>query len=41
MEMAVSSTASLSLLQRAVIIGPDLVNTLRIIDGEGCKLVAK
>merc|ERR1712083_508754 len=31
----------LSLLQRAVSIGPELVNTLRIIDGEGCKLVAK
>merc|ERR1719397_1208689 len=41
MEMAVSASGSLSLLQRAVSIGPALVNTLRILDGEGCKLVAK
>jgi len=41
MEMAASATASLSLLQRAVDIGPGLVETLVIIDGEGCKLVAK
>ena len=41
MEMAVSPTATVSLLQRAVTIGPALVNTLRILDGEGCKLVAK
>merc|ERR1712192_211443 len=41
MEMAVSASGSLSLLQRAVSIGPALVNTLTILDGEGCKLVAK
>ena len=41
MEMAASPTASLTLLQRAVDIGPGLVETLVIIDGEGCKLVAK
>merc|ERR1719209_2807501 len=41
MEMGASPTASFSLLQRAVDIGPGLVATLVIIDGEGCKLVAK
>ena len=41
MEMAVSPKATLPILQRAVSIGPALVHSLTILDGEGCKLVAK